>query len=67
MLFMQHWGIVLRMDGNLHYNTQNNEDSVDRTLDSIENYRGQKMSILESERHLPIADRPLPISSVREL
>ena len=59
--------IVLRMDGNLHYNTQNNEDGVDRTLDSIETYRGQKMSILESERHLPISGRPLPISSVREL
>jgi hypothetical protein len=55
------------MDGNLHYNTKKNEDGVDRTLDSIEIYRGQKMPILESERHLPISGRPLPISSVREL
>lgn len=59
--------IVLRMDGNLHYDTLNNEDGVDRTLDSIETYRGQKTSILESEQYLQISDRPLPISSVREL
>ena len=45
MLFMQHWGIVLRMDGNLHYDTQNIDDGVDHTLESIEHFRGQKSLI----------------------
>jgi hypothetical protein len=48
-------GIVLQTDGNLHYDTRNNEDGVNRTLGTIGNYRGQKMSILESEGYLPIS------------
>ena len=54
-LTLHHLGIVLQIDGNLHYDTRNNEDDVYRTLDSIETYREQKMSILESERYLPIS------------
>jgi hypothetical protein len=65
-LTLQHWGIVLQTDGNLHYDTRDSEDNVDRTLDSIETYRGQKMSILESARCLPLLGRPLPIFSVRK-
>ena len=62
----QHRGIVLQTGGNLHYDTWNHDDGADRTLDSVKTYRGQNMSILESERYLPILGRPLPISSVRE-
>lgn len=65
-LTLQHWDIVLQTDGNLHYDTRINENGADRTLDSIETYGGQKMSISESGRYLPILGRPLPISSVRE-
>ena len=38
-LTLHHLGIVLQIDGNLHYDTRNNEDDVYRTLDSTETYR----------------------------